>query len=82
MQFHANTLKALASARSNAAQRDMLTYSDLPGHSLLTLANKTDHLRFLTSTPNDHAARAAGDPKMRFVIIDPQDKLTIVHSTA
>ena len=80
--FNSTTLKAIANARAHAARRDILTYSDLPGPSMLTSANKSNHLRFLTSNPNDHAILSAGDPMMRFVVIDPQDKLTLVHSTA
>ena len=80
--FNSTTLKAIANARAHAARRDLLTYSDLPGPSMLTSANKSNHLRFLTSNPNDHAILSAGDPMMRFVVIDPQDKLTLVHSTA
>ena len=74
------TIQAIARARSNAAQRNLHTYSDLSDSCPYSANLVTKYVTGTGKGNNPDAAVAAHYPKLRFVILNSDQTLAAVHS--
>ena len=70
----------LATARYKASEHNIGTFSDMTNRVTSTTKKKQDYLKNLTQKPNNFSTTVVADQRIRYVVIDTEKKLGIIHS--